>query len=275
MDMRTHDIAPHNRDAARSWGASGADYDFISYGLSDALSWAVQALWPTPGERVLDIATGTGWTANLIARSGARVDAVDIAAPLLEAARRFAGNLETPPEFSLADAEALPFENGTFDAAVSTYGIIFAGEPGRAASELARVVRPGGRIVLLTWEAVPDSYIPAFFAQVFARGDLPAPDPGTGPMAWGSAAGLRELLEPAFEIDVEPVVTRLYAPDADALWAKYVRGFGLMREIADGMEEDALSDWKEAFRALHAPYETPRGLVIDRRALMVRGLRSV
>jgi cyclopropane fatty-acyl-phospholipid synthase-like methyltransferase len=83
----TTPIQPHNTRPAAVWSAGGAGYDEISHGISDALEHCVRRLAPQPGERVLDLATGTGWTSRLVARRGAVVDGVDIAEGLLASAR--------------------------------------------------------------------------------------------------------------------------------------------------------------------------------------------
>ena len=106
---------------------------------------------PQPGERVLDLSTGTGWTSRVVARRGANVIGVDIASALLDAARARADAESLPIRYHLGDAESLPFEDGEFDAVVSTFGIMFASRPEAAAGELARVCRKGGRIALTTW----------------------------------------------------------------------------------------------------------------------------
>ncbi len=263
-------VQPHNAAAAQAWGHSGAAYDFISFGLSDALSYAVQCLWPRPGRKVLDIATGTGWTARLAAAQGADVTAIDIADPLLDAARELSAHL--PITFRHADAEALPFEDAAFDGTISTYGVIFAGDQQQAASELARVTRPGGRMVLTTWRADPASYIPAFFAMVGSYGDAPPPDPS--PMNWGDPDWLRDTLSDAFDLDIREITTTLYAPDADTLWEKYLHGFGPMELTANALAPERLAAFREDFRALHAPYDTGNGLKIDRKALLVQGIRK-
>src|SRR5262245_2540736 len=119
-------VLAHHRVAAEIWGQGGAAYDIISFGLSDALAHATQRLNPKPGHSVLDIGTGTGWTARNVARLGARVTATDIAAPLLEAARDLSGPLADRITFRQADAESLPFGDAEFDGVISTFGVIFA-----------------------------------------------------------------------------------------------------------------------------------------------------
>jgi len=264
-------VQPHNEAAADVWAHSGAAYDFISFGLSDGLSHAVQALWPRPGEQILDVATGTGWTARLAAQQGATVTAVDIADPLLEAARQLSGHIEPAVTFRHADAEALPFADAAFDGVISTYGVMFAGKPQVAAAELARVAKPGGRLVLLTWLDDTVGYIPAFFSIVarYAGG----PPPEISPMVWGNADWLARTLGGNFELTVRERITTLIAPDADTLWEKYRRGFGPVGRAISGLDEDQVRAFQREFQDLHAAYDTGNGLVIDRKALLVQGTR--
>ena len=140
----------HNQQAAKMWGHGGSAYDFISFGISDALAHATQRMWPEPGEKILDVATGTGWSARNLASLGARVTGIDIADDLLEAARALSAHIDPEISYQHADAEALPFDDASFDGVVSTFGVMFAPNQEQAASELARVCRPGGRLVLTT-----------------------------------------------------------------------------------------------------------------------------
>ena len=261
---------PHNENVAKAWGHAGAGYDFISFGLSDGLSHAVQRLWPKPDERILDVATGTGWTARLLAQAGAQVTAVDIADTLLEAARKLSPHL--PIKYQHADAEALPFDDASFDALTSTYGVMFAGDQQTAAKELARVLKPGGRMVLTTWLAKPDSYIPAFFAMIGKYAGAPAPDPS--PMNWGNYDWVSETLSDDFDYIAEGLTTTLYAPNADVLWDKYIKGFGSMAMVADKISADDLAAFRADFKALHQPFDTGNGLRIDRDAVIISAVRK-
>jgi len=94
-------VQPHNERPAAIWSAGGRDYDQISRGIADAIEHCVVRLNPQPGERILDLATGTGWTSRALARRGATVTGVDIAADLIVAAR------------AKAEAEALPIPEVT------------------------------------------------------------------------------------------------------------------------------------------------------------------
>ena len=119
-----------------------------------------------PGERVLDVACGTGNAALLAARAGAAVTGVDLARRLVEAARQRATAERLDVDFHVGDAQALPFGDGSFDVALSVFGIIFASDPKRAFSEVVRVLRPGGRALITAW--TPDGAIAAMSGD-FAR----------------------------------------------------------------------------------------------------------
>lgn len=144
-------IQPHNERPAAVWSAGREDYDRISRGIADSIEHAVLRLNPQPGERILDLSTGTGWTSRVVARRGAIVTGVDIATGLLDVARAKANAEALPIDYQVGDAENLPFESGAFDAVVSTCGIMFASRPEAAAGELGRICRKGGRVVLTTW----------------------------------------------------------------------------------------------------------------------------
>lgn len=264
-------IQEHNIAPAEAWGLGGTDWEFISFGLSDAIGHAVQCLWPGPGERVIDVGTGTGWGARLAARLGAEVVGVDFAEGMIAAARRLSAHLGNRIAFQVAEAEALPFPDASFDGALSTYGVMFSAEPDRAAAELARVLKPGGRMVLTTWDDHPEGYIPAFFALVGRYAGDPPPEPS--PMRWGDPDWLNEAFGHAFDLTIEERPTTLYAPDAERVWEKYIAGFGPMRRVAESLPMPELDAFRRDFHALHAPYDTGQGLRIDRKALLVRGVR--
>ena len=105
----------HNLQAAAMWGSTGRRYDEVSRWISSGIEHCVERLAPMQGERVLDVATGTGWTARRVAARGAKVTGIDIAEGMLNAAKEIASEDGLDIDYQLADAEALPFENGEFD----------------------------------------------------------------------------------------------------------------------------------------------------------------
>ena len=145
-----------------------------------------------PGQRVLDVAAGSGNAALAAARRGARVTATDFVPRLLQAAARRARAEGLELDTREADAQSLPFPDGAFDVVLSTFGVMFAPDQARAAAELVRVCRPGGRIGLTAW--TPASVMAA--TQAIAGRFAPFPPvPGArSPIEWGTEARVRELL---------------------------------------------------------------------------------
>jgi len=129
-----NEIQPHNQRPAAVWSSGGSAYDKISRGIADSIEHCVLRLDPQPGERILDLSTGTGWTSRSVARRGARVMGVDIAADLVAAAQSTAKAEGLAIEYRIGDAESLPFADGEFDAVVSTCGVMFASRPEVAAA---------------------------------------------------------------------------------------------------------------------------------------------
>lgn len=141
------------------------------------------------GQRVLDVATGSGNTALCAARRWCNVAGVDYVPSLLERARRRAAFANLQIDFREADAEHLPFDDHTFDAALSTFGVMFALDQSRAAAEMVRVCRPGGLIAMANF--TPESLAGSFFRT--AAKYVP-PDRGVKPpILWGTEDGLRSI----------------------------------------------------------------------------------
>jgi SAM-dependent methyltransferase len=140
-------------------------------------------------ERVLDVAAGNGNVTLAAARRGCTVTSTDYVAALLDrgAERARAERLEVT--FEVADAEALPYDDASFDAVLSTFGVMFAPDQAKAASELARVCRPGGRIGLANW--TPEGFIGQLFKTLGRQ--LPPPAGLQPPSLWGVEAHLHTL----------------------------------------------------------------------------------
>ena len=264
-------VQPHNERPAAVWSAGGRDYDQISRGIADAIEHCVVRLNPHSGERILDLATGTGWTSRAIARRGATVTGVDIAADLIVAARVKAEAEALPIQYRLADAESLPFETGEFDAVVSTFGIMFASRPEAAADELARVCRKGGRIALTTW--VSDDNLFKMF-QVMKRYAAPPPSPAPpSPFEWGRTERIQQLLEPVFSLRFEKGVSYYREPSGEAAWNTFSNGYGPTRALAASLDPVQRNALREDFIGFHDGFRTELGICVPREYWLTVGVR--
>jgi ubiquinone/menaquinone biosynthesis C-methylase UbiE len=143
-------------------------------------------------DRVIDVAAGNGNASLAAARHFADVTSTDYVPDLLDQAKRRAEADRLPMAFQVADAEALPFDDGSFDVALSTFGVMFAPNQERAAGEMLRVVRPGGKIGMANW--TPEGFIGRLFELMSAH--VPPPPGLRAPMEWGSEPRLVELFGP-------------------------------------------------------------------------------
>ena len=175
----------------RSMWASG-DYPRLAADLLPELGDVlVQACGVTGGDRVLDVAAGSGNASIPAARTGAGVVASDLTPELFEAGRARAAAEGVELEWREADAEALPFADGEFDVVLSAIGVMFAPHHQAAADELIRVCKPGGRIGIISW--TPEGFIGQLFATM--KPYAPPPPPGASPPPkWGSEEHVLGLL---------------------------------------------------------------------------------
>jgi len=177
--------------------ASG-DYAVIGTTLQIVGESLCEAVDVAAGSRVLDVAAGNGNASLAAARRGCLVVASDYVEDLLHLAARRAEVEALVLETRVADAEALPFEDASFDAVLSTFGVMFVPNPESAAGELVRVCRPGGRIGLANW--TPSGFIGRMFKIVGAH--VPPPAGVPSPLAWGTEERLHELLGSAARIEI-------------------------------------------------------------------------
>jgi 2-polyprenyl-3-methyl-5-hydroxy-6-metoxy-1,4-benzoquinol methylase len=180
------------------WG--NGPYERITNTIRDIHDLVIERVDPQPGERVLDAATGTGAVAILAAARGNDVVGQDIAPVLIDTARERATQEGVTVRFEVGDAEAMTYDDASFDVVTSTCGVMFAPDHEAVASELARVTRPRGRLALACW--MPGVGMAEVFKMMGPF--LPPPVPGAGsPFAWGDQDHVRELLGGTFELDFE------------------------------------------------------------------------
>ncbi|MFA5941357.1 MAG: methyltransferase domain-containing protein [Sinimarinibacterium sp.] len=178
---------------ARQQGAwSSGDYAIVGTTLQIVGESLCEALDVRSGQRVLDVAAGNGNAALAAARRWCDVVATDYVPSLLERARERAAAERLDMQFREADAEALPFADASFDAVVSTFGVMFTADHDRAAAELVRVCKPGGKIGLANW--TPEGFIGQLFKIIGKH--VPPPPGAQSPALWGTRAKLAEWFEP-------------------------------------------------------------------------------
>jgi SAM-dependent methyltransferase len=268
-------VLPHNAKAAATWGSGGKNYDRISHSISDAIEHAVVRLAARPGERVLDVATGTGWAARRIAARGAAVTGLDLHAHLIDAAAELAAEAHLPIAFQVGDAEALPFDDASFDAVISTFGVMFCARPDVAAKELARVTKKGGRLALVTW--APDGTVFGMFKAMkpyMAQPAAGAGNPPPSPFEWGSIARVRSLLGDAFDLKFETGATTLREPSGQAVWDLFLESYGPTKMLAGSLDAARRKDLQRDFVAFHDGFRTELGVAMPREYLVTIGVRK-
>jgi len=177
----------------RQQGAwSSGDYAVVGTTLQIVGEELCEVLDLRAGQKVLDVAAGNGNVSLAAARRWCNVVSTDYVPALLERGRERAAAERLVIEFRAADAEALEFEDASFDVVVSTFGVMFTPDQDRAAAELIRVCRSGGKIGLANW--TPEGFIGQLFKTIGRH--LP-PSPGVkSPALWGTRGRLTELFEP-------------------------------------------------------------------------------
>jgi SAM-dependent methyltransferase len=217
------------------WG--NGPYERITATLLDIHDLVVERLAPEPGDRWLDLATGTGAIAERAAAAGSSVTGVD-----------------------LSDA--------SFDKVSSTVGIMFAPDHRATASELARVTAPGGRIALANW--TPAGGLGKLF-KVMAPYQ-PAPPPSS-PFDWGDETKVHELLGDAFELEIEEHVSTFRTESGETYWDLFSSSYGPTKTLADGLgdrREELRRDWVEFFES---NYRSNGEIAHPREYLLISGTR--
>ena len=254
--------------AGSIWGS--AAFEQIADGAAASHDALVTALGIGAGTRALDVATGTGAVALRAAERGAVVTAVDIAANLVEQARRVAIQSDLSIDFRVAGAERLPFAPASFDAVASAQGVVFAADREAVARELARVCRPDGMLGLTC--PVADGF-PFELARILASFRVGARDAWLGPFAWGDERETRRLLGRDFELDFEELAAPFRISTPQDGWHVYRDSFGPLAGVLDSLGPAGSAELRARVIELLRRYVTPDGVVAPRPLLLVVGRR--
>ena len=248
------------------------DYDRIADGLTISTDQTLRVAKIRPGERVLDLATGTGITAIAARERGAKVTGVDLTPELLAVARSKAKDAGFEDiDFREGDAEQLPFADAAFDVVVSTCGHMFAPDQPKVAAELARVTRPGGRVVFLAW--TPEGGLGGWFR--ITNKHVPPPAGLASPFNWGDPEKVRPLLGDAFH---DLTITRGDCPQFGAspeeIWELFSTRYGPTVRAVASLQGDALSAFRSELLSYLEGYRAKDGKVRwGREYLITRAVR--
>lgn len=264
-----------NGPEGRFWAAHASAFEEVHAGY-DAALFDVAAV--EGADQVLDVGCGTGSTTRTAARLAQRGDAtgVDLSADMTDVARyRAAAEGLTNIRFVQADAQVHPFPTGSVDVVLSRTGAMFFGDPVAAFGNLARALRPGGRLALLVWQSPEhNSWFSLISTTLLAGRPRPTPPEGApGPFSLSRPERTRELLVSTGFTD--PVVTgvtapMLFGPDADAALELVL---GTAGWLLDGLDADARARAVDQLRDALAAHRTPRGVELDSAAWLVAARR--
>ena len=234
---------------------SSGDYALIGVTIQIVGETICEAMDLRGGQRVLDVAAGNGNAALAAARRWCEVVATDYVPALLERAHERARAERLDLQIDVADAEALPYDDGSFDAVVSVFGAMFTPNHQKTAGEMQRVCRPGGKIGLACW--TPAGFIGEVFKII---GKFAPPPPGmTSPLLWGTEAHISELFgQSAKEIRTE-VKHLVFRYRSDDHWIEIFKTYyGPMVKTFESLEPDRRDALIAELKAVIARFNVAR-----------------
>lgn len=255
-----------------AWSRVAPDYRrYIVPDFLPAARTLCQAAGIGPGDAVLDVACGPG-TASFIAHElgAARVVGVDFARNMVVLAReeiRGAAGIQ----FSLGDALLLPFASGRFDVVISSFGLVFAPQPARAAEEAARVLRSGGRLGLLAWP--PHGTVGLYQELAFRYLDVPSG--GHDPFQWGVPAQARAWLERFSDVETRPIEVPFRAASPADAWRVLRTATGRIAAAYAALDGAARNRLDADMTDFFARFVRPNGEIYwVQEACVIRGIRQ-
>jgi SAM-dependent methyltransferase len=263
------DLSALTERHAQVW--SNGPFEKVADTISDLHTQLVELLAPQGGERWLDLGCGSGNVAELAARAGADVIGLDLSPRLIDVARERATAGGFDIEYVVGDAQKLPFADAAFDVVSSAVGIMFAPDQAKAAAELARVVRAGGRIGLASWTKEGD--LGKLFA-VMAPFQAPPPEGAGSPFSWGNEEFVAQLLGKDFELSFERRTNSFDIDSGDAYWELMRSSYGPTKSLVESLDPERAEELHRSWLEHCDGYRTPEGTMHqDREFLLVGGIR--
>jgi SAM-dependent methyltransferase len=277
-------VAVSNAEAAKAWdGDEGAYWathaDYFDRSIAAYHLPFLDAVRIEPGERVLDVGCGTGQTTRDAARRASPGGAlgVDLSSEMIDVARRIAAaEALDNVRFEQADAQIYPFAEGSFEIAISRTGAMFFGDPQEAFRNIARAVRSGGRLTLLSWQLPStNEWVGELTGALAAGRDLPVPGPGTpGPFALADPGWVNQLLaETRFtDVEIDPLQGPMWfgADPGDA----YDFALGLLGWMLDGVSGNQRAQALSALRSTVTAHHTADGVVYSSGTWLIGARRA-
>jgi len=247
---------------------SAGTYERLAARFAPVQDELVEALRIGPGDRVLDLATGTGEVAVRVAARGADVTGIDIAEPMLVKARARAEEEGAQVAFELGDVEYLPYDDASFDVLVSNFGLVFAPDHANVAAELARVACPSARLGFTAWKPNPK------LGELYRR-FTEEPIEGREAYEWGREDHVEDMLGDDFELEFVDGTLWLEAESGEEIWRLFSESAPPVIALVKRLDASQVDQFHRAFVDLYDSYRTPEGGIrAPRRYLLVLGRRK-
>ncbi len=242
------DLTEAQQQARKLW--SSGDYPTAMHVIASVGPRVVETASVVGDDEVLDVACGSGNATIPAAKTGAQTTGLDITPELLEAGKKAAAEAGVEIEWVVGDAQDLPFDDASFDVVTSVFGCMFAPDHRRTAEELARVLKPGGRMVVTAWR--PEGNFGAMFRTIASH--LPPPPEGfQPPPLWGNEEHVREIFEgTGIDLDLEPTKVEFTADSPEAYLDEMERDLPPMVMARANMEPDKWDALRSDLQTLYA-----------------------
>ena len=254
------------RRQSELWGS--APWERLAATMHDVHAELVHVLAPSPGERWLDLATGTGAVAIEAARTGADVTAQDLAPGMIATARRLGRAAGVTVRFEIGDVESLPYPDASFDIVSSAFGVTFARDHIAVARELARVCRPGGRVGLADWQTRRHREFETMLSRFIPEASAEARSHD-----WGDNDHVARLLGRDFELKFIEGESPWRGASGGAIWQDYVESNGQARAWVTGLPAARREQLRRAWIAYFERCRTADGISAPREYILVHGRR--
>jgi len=254
---------------ASMWSAG--PFENVADEIAKVHDHLVRTLDPQPGEKWLDVATGTGGIAVRAARAGADVTGSDLSPGLIETAKQLAAQESLNVTYEVGDAEKLPYGNADFDVVSSSFGVIFAPDHRAVAHELGRVTKPGGRLGMVAWE--PGGGIGEFFGMM-RRFQPPLPEGAGAMLDWGREDYVRDLLGAEFDLTFEHGHDPQVGESGEQIWQIYVTSYGPVKTLYESLDDERQEELHRSYVDFYEGHRRDGSVAAPREYLLTLGRRK-